>query len=985
MKNILCVIALVIANIGFGQSLINFNGYQYVEVDGVWKFKDQSCGLYYNVSDEHISLKFSTAHLPTIVAFEAANGLRIVHRSPTGWNAYGIITSPESIFTYAGNLLADENVEALEIGTFGEYHGAPPVNPPNDLSYSDQWYMENANDNDIDMLDAWDIATGSNQVTVGVIDGGLHWDINDLGVGTDGYENIHKNPFESIWVNPVDPTTYTASDPDGNGKIGDWKGWHFYDFAPLWPNQNDTRTTNPHGTRVASIIAAKTGNGTGMAGVAGGWSNEGVRIVGAIINNENSNSQYYNRPVSTLLGPAIDYCVAQNAKLINISVGIGYTADAYASIQLAYDAGVTIVCSSGNDPVLTAVAFPGNHYRTIAVGATNQQDVRWVEANRQSGYGVELDFVAPGVDITSMDHTGTVGQYSGTSFSAPIVTGIVALMLSENPCLSPTQVRQILRSTCEKVNPNLYNYNYDYQVPGKSEELGYGRVNAYQAVLGAQNMNHLNFDLYARDHYLDYGADACYPFTWDYDESPDIWVRNQDDGETIQEHEDYLNFYNSGGTAATKYVYVRVSNAGCNASTGNEILELNTTAAMTSGNWPNGWTNFNGGGQYIGSAPIPIVPAGGSQIVKVPWDLMYNISSCILARITNETNDPIGPLPADLSLPVYNQNNIALRNVIIYNMGPLVPYPIFDKDIMPHGHEVSFTNSGTVAELFDFSFISEANALGHHLNDDAEVTMRFNDESWDLFSEVVADRSDIRITGPKSIQFLASQVDLDDIELDAGVTYQAFIGYSFLTQQINEEDEYEINFVQKYSALDPIVGDHWTGGLHYKVRRNDRATFLADAGADQTITIGETAILEAADINEPAAYNWSILGKRSFESGLEVEVSPTNTTTYELEVIATADGFKDYDEVTVNVYEYVIQSVSPNPASTTITVDYLAATAANAQLDIIGLNSNDFMTHTLDTTLSSSTFDISQLSTGIYSVILICDGVLVDVVQLSVL
>lgn len=987
MRKILCLIALSVVNFGFAQTLMNFNGYQYVEIDGTWKFKDPTSGHYYDVSDEHISLKYNTSDLPTLTAFEALNDLAVVYRSQSGWNTYRITEAPASIFTYAGDLLADEIVTQIEIGTFGEYLSSPPpVNPPNDAGYAQQWYfIDNPSDIDIDMLDAWSISTGSNQVKVGVIDGGFHWDMNDLGKGPDAYENVGKNWFEP-WLNELDPTTGdNAAGNDPNPHVDDFKGWHF-ENSFFWPQSNDTRTGVSHGTGVSSIIAAKTNNSIGLAGVAGGWGDEGVQIFAGVINNENPMSQNYNIPVGLYIGPAIDYLVGLGVKVININVGAGWNLVAADAIEMAHSAGVTIVCASGNSPVFLGVDFPANDPKTIAVGASSPTDNRWQVINgNESNYGPELDVVAPGQDIVAANSAGTLSLQSGTSWAAPIVTGIVALMLSENPCLSPEQVRQILRSTSEKVNPNTYNYNFDYMTPGRSEKMGYGRVNAYQALLAAQNMNNLGFDLYARDHYLDYGADASYPFTWDYDESPDIWVRNQDDGEAIQEHEDYLNYWNGGGNAATKFVYVRVSNAGCSPSWGTEVLKLNTTAAMTSGIWPAGWDNFSSGGQYIGSAPIPVIQPGESEIVKVPWTLMYNINSCILARITNENGDPIGTLPPDISMEVYNQNNLALRNVFIYDMGPLTPFPIFDNVTMTHGSPVTFVNPGTANTTFDFSFISETNAIGHYLTDDAEVTMTFNDDSWDLFSDVLTGRSDIRIIGTRTIEFLQSTVSFDDIVLPAGVQYEVFIGYSFLTEQINEEDKYEINFVQKYDTPDPIVGDHWTGGVHLKVKRNDRMIFLANAGSDQTITSGETATLEAEDINEPATYNWSELEGERFASEMTTEVSPTTTTTYQLEVIATADGFKDYDEVTVNVYKYVIQSLSPNPASANITVQYLAEAAATAQLDIVGISTNDFMSISLDTMLTSSTFDISQLASGVYSVVLVCDGVMVDVVQLSVL
>ena len=126
-----------------------------------------------------------------------------------------------------------------------------------------------------------------------------------------------------------------------------------------------------------------------------------------------------------------------------------------------------------------------------------------IDCRPGSNYGNRLSMMAPGTNIFTTDLQDTLGKsklpspagdyysdFGGTSAAAPHVAGVAALVLSVNPCLTREEVTYILESTCTKVRPDLYNYATDSNHPNGTWniEVGHGLVNAYEAVLLAQQM-----------------------------------------------------------------------------------------------------------------------------------------------------------------------------------------------------------------------------------------------------------------------------------------------------------------------------------------------------------------------------------------------------------------------------------------------------------------------------------------------------------------
>lgn len=305
-----------------------------------------------------------------------------------------------------------------------EYNGYIKTCTINDTYWSSQQYHLNA----IHVPEAWKITMGSPSVRVAVIDRGIDFAHEDLGLGSDGYTNVSQ----TLGVNYTDTPN-----------------------AHLYPIDN-------HGTRVAGIIGAKTNNNKGIAGIAGGNHTQGALLISYC-----TSSSYHIRQ-------AIYQAIDDGVKVINISLSANQMDALDIAIQYAYNHNVSVVCASGNNGT-GSIDYPASHANTIAVGASNNSGARCY----LSQYGNGLDMVAPGFSIYTTDLQGDYFSAEGTSIAAPHVTGTIALMLSVNPTLTPSKIRSILQTTCTKVT------GYSLDASGWNEEVGYGMLNVCAAVVEA--------------------------------------------------------------------------------------------------------------------------------------------------------------------------------------------------------------------------------------------------------------------------------------------------------------------------------------------------------------------------------------------------------------------------------------------------------------------------------------------------------------------
>ncbi|MFE5535802.1 type VII secretion-associated serine protease mycosin [Streptomyces sp. NPDC056492] len=252
-------------------------------------------------------------------------------------------------------------------------------------------------------------------------------------------------------------TGVDRANPQLSGAIDVGAGKDFID-----PKGGDgTTDTVGHGTKVAGLIAARPQEGTGFVGLAP----EAV-----IIPIRQNDGQGKGNALS--LGQAIDHAVSKGAQVINISqdtdVPLTADSDLAKAVQRAVDAKVVVVASAGNDGMTGEkrrtypAAFPG----VLAVASSDRN-------NERAAFSQPGDFIgvaAPGVDMVST--VPGFGQCidNGTSFSAPYVAGVAALLRAEHEDWTPQQIVWQIQGTAER------------SVNGRDDYVGWGVVDPVRAV-----------------------------------------------------------------------------------------------------------------------------------------------------------------------------------------------------------------------------------------------------------------------------------------------------------------------------------------------------------------------------------------------------------------------------------------------------------------------------------------------------------------------
>jgi thermitase len=310
------------------------------------------------------------------------------------------------------------------------------LSAPNDPEFARQWDMLNTGQedkpggqlgvagNDIRVKNLWDRGIiGNRNILVAVIDTGIDFNHPDLAA------NMYTNPNE-VAGNGVDD--------DKNGVIDDVHGADFSGASPVGNGFDD----NKHGTHCAGTIGAVGNNGSGIAGVNWEASMMPVKFLTATGSGSSAGA------ISS-----INYAVKMGAKVLSNSWGGGgYSQALYDAIKNARNHGVLFIAAAGNDASDNdgKPSYPASYAldNIVSVAATDNRD----ELASFSNYGrTSVHVAAPGKNILSTVPNGGYEILSGTSMACPHVSGMAALLWSQDSSLSYNEIRNRLIATSSPV------------------------------------------------------------------------------------------------------------------------------------------------------------------------------------------------------------------------------------------------------------------------------------------------------------------------------------------------------------------------------------------------------------------------------------------------------------------------------------------------------------------------------------------------------
>lgn len=278
------------------------------------------------------------------------------------------------------------------------------------------------------------------------------------------------------------------------------------------------------------------------------------------------------------------------------------------------------------------------------------------------------------------------------------------------------------------------------------------------------------------------------------------------------------------------------------------------------------------------------------------------------------------------------------------------------------------------AGSFDLILQKESNENGKSIYEEAEVSITMDDiifQAWDGNGKKSSNLSDSKIPNKKIVN--SNNAILEDIMLDGNSHGTVYISFNFLTDELTNKRKYIYHLIQKDAVTGEVIG-----GETFEIRKKGLHIFQAQAIGPATAIKNAPISLSATIIDEEATYNWYDSEGNLIHQGENFDITPTKTETYKLEVIATKDGFKDYDQVSISVPPHEIISISPNPSSTTIRVDYFAQGATEGYLSVVNTSTAATHNYVLDLSEETITIDISNLTNGYYEVALVTDNQVQD-------
>jgi uncharacterized repeat protein (TIGR02543 family) len=304
----------------------------------------------------------------------------------------------------------------------------------------------------INIFDAWDIVTGSEDIVIAIIDSGIDTDHDEF-------------------TGRISELSYNSS----TNKVG----------------ISEVEDDLGHGTNVAGIIAAERNNNLGIDGIT-----DNVQLL--IIKANNAGEETY---ANTNIVEGIYYAVDNGADIINLSLGSESNDLAISeAIDYAYENEVFVVAASGNDGTNIPI-YPAALPNVISVGSISEN----LTISDFSSFGESIDLVAPGELIYTTHLDNGYAQVSGTSFAAPHIAAVLALLLS-NGIYSFPEVYEI-----------IYQSVIDLGTIGKDIYYGYGLIDAYKTVIS--DLVKISFETFNSSPLDSIWVQANEPYIIDYESS----------------------------------------------------------------------------------------------------------------------------------------------------------------------------------------------------------------------------------------------------------------------------------------------------------------------------------------------------------------------------------------------------------------------------------------------------------------------------------
>jgi subtilisin family serine protease len=343
-----------------------------------------------------------------------------------------------------------------------------------DPRYQEQWHFWNTGQTggtpgaDIRLQNAWNLETGSDQVIVAVMDGGIDYSHEDLNA--------------AMWINEAEANGRDRVDDDHNGYIDDIYGYGFGDnTGSIFPNN--------HGTHVAGTVGAVNNNGIGVSGIAGGsGTGNSVKLMscaiyGAISSGGIAEAFVYSADMGAVISQNswsyINAGVYEQSILDAIDYFISNAGYSVTGEQIGPMAGGTVIFSAGNNNS-DSLWYPGCYEPVMGVASTDHNDRKAYYSN----YGNWVDISAPGgVNYANIEEgilstlpDNSYGYLQGTSMAAPHVSGVAGLLVSKfgGNGFTNTRLWSLIIENTDSIEQNN---------PGYTGLLGSGRLNAHDGLL----------------------------------------------------------------------------------------------------------------------------------------------------------------------------------------------------------------------------------------------------------------------------------------------------------------------------------------------------------------------------------------------------------------------------------------------------------------------------------------------------------------------